>query len=134
MCARGMSTHPITPHRLCGRCWIGQRGIVGQLWCAATRDSATRRSCAKPSSAALAYLFKLRLTANVRRAIERLSQQSEWVDSGQGWQAKETQVRLKGWSRQRRIIVLRRRVKGEFATPSTDEAGQRRLTFVDILP
>jgi len=56
---------------------------------------------------ALAYLFKLRLTANVRRAIERLSQQSEWVDSGQGWQAKETQVRLKGWSRQRRIIVLR---------------------------
>ena len=83
---------------------------------------------------ALAYLFKLRLTANVRRAIERLSQQSEWVDSGQGWQAKETQVRLKGWSRQRRIIVLRRRVKGELATPSTDEAGQRRLTFVDILP
>lgn len=83
---------------------------------------------------ALAYLFKLRLTANVRRAIERLSQQSEWVDSGQGWQAKETQVRLKGWSRQRRIIVLRRRVKGELATPSTDDAGQRRLTFVDILP
>ena len=41
---------------------------------------------------------------------------------------------MKGWSRQRRIIVLRRRVKGELATPSTDEAGQRRLTFVDILP
>src|SRR5271170_996840 len=83
---------------------------------------------------ALSYLFKLRLTANVRRAIERLSQQSEWVDSGQGWQAKETQVRLKGWSRQRRIIVLRRRVKDELATPSTEEAGQRRLTFVDIVP
>ena len=37
----------------------------------------------------LAYLFKLRLTANVRRAIERLSQQSEWVElrsrlAGQG--------------------------------------------------
>ena len=27
---------------------------------------------------ALAYFFKLRLTANVRRAIERLSRQSEW--------------------------------------------------------
>src|SRR6202167_1256176 len=51
MCARGMSTRPITPHRLCGRCWIGQRVIVGRLCCAATRDSATRRSCAKPSSA-----------------------------------------------------------------------------------
>ena len=53
---------------------------------------------------------------------------------GQGWQAKETQVRLKGWSRQRRIIVLRRRVKGEPVTSSTDEAGQQRLTFVDIVP
>ena len=83
---------------------------------------------------ALTYLFKLRLTANVRRAIERLSRQSEWVDSGQGWQAKETRVRLKGWSRQRRIIVLRRRVKGALAMPSTDEQGQLRLTFQDIDP
>ena len=39
---------------------------------------------------ALAYLIKLWLTANVKRAIERMSQQSEWVDSGQGWQAKES--------------------------------------------
>jgi len=83
---------------------------------------------------ALAYLFKLRLTADVRRAIERLSRQGEWVDSGQGWQAKETNVRLKGWSRQRRIIVLRRRVKGALATPSADEQGQLRLTFQDIDP
>ena len=35
---------------------------------------------------ALPYLFKLRLTANVKRAIERLSGQSDWADSGQGWQ------------------------------------------------
>ena len=82
----------------------------------------------------LAYLFKLRLTANVRRAIERLSPHGEWVDSGQGWQAKETEVRLKGWSRQRRIIVLRRRVKGALATPSMNEEGQLRLAFHDIGP
>src|SRR5271163_2335019 len=42
--------------------------------------------------------------------------------------------RLKGWSRQRRIILLRRRVKGALATPSTDEQGQLRLTFQDIDP
>ena len=35
--------------------------------------------------------------------------------AGQGWQAKESAVRLAGWSRQRRIIVLRRRVKGALA-------------------
>ena len=64
----------------------------------------------------LAYLFKLRLTANVKRAIARLSGQTDWVEAGQGWQAKETVVRLVGWSRQRRIIVLRRRVKGSLAS------------------
>jgi hypothetical protein len=83
---------------------------------------------------ALPYLFKLRLTANVKRAIERLSRQGEWVDSGQGWRAKETTVRLHGWSRQRRIIVLRRRVKGGLASSPTDEEGQLRLTFLDIGP
>ena len=83
---------------------------------------------------ALPYLFKLRLTANVKRAVERLAPQGDWVDSGQGWRAKETVVRLHGWSRQRRIIVLRRRVKGALASSSTDEESQLRLAFLDIGP
>src|SRR5271167_4860497 len=78
---------------------------------------------------ALPYVFKLRLTANVRRAIERLPGQGEWVDSGQGWQARETTVRLQGWSRHRRVIVLRRRVKGVLASSSPDDGGQPRLAF-----
>ena len=44
----------------------------------------------------LAYLFKLRLTANVKRMIERLSTQREWTNAGQGWQAKESLLRLRG--------------------------------------
>ncbi len=82
----------------------------------------------------LAYLFKLRLTANVRRAIERLSSEREWVDAGQGWQAKESAVRLAGWSRQRRIIVLRRRVKGALAASSGREPGPPQLSFLEIGP
>ena len=66
---------------------------------------------------ALPYLFKLRLTANVKRAIERLSGQSDWVYWGQGWQAKGTEIRLQGWSRQRRVVVLRRRVKARWRRP-----------------
>ena len=83
---------------------------------------------------ALPYLFKLRLTAKVKRAIERLSGQSDWADSGQGWQAKETAIRLQGWSRQRRAVVLRRRVKGALAAPAMDEDGPPRLAFLDIGP
>ena len=65
--------------------------------------------------------------------IEGLSGQVDWVDSGQGWQAKETTVRLQGWSRQRRAIVLRRGVKRALASSSTDDGGQPRLAFADTV-
>ena len=80
----------------------------------------------------LAYLFKLRLTANVKRMIERLSTQREWANTGQGWQAKESLLRLEGWSRQRRVIILRRRVKGDLAISSNETSGQQTLSFVDV--
>src|SRR6202451_2362568 len=55
----------------------------------------------------LAYLFRLRMTANVKRSLERAMQQSEWADAGQGWQGKETMLRLEGWRRRRRFIPVR---------------------------
>jgi hypothetical protein len=80
----------------------------------------------------VAYLFKLRLTSNVKRMIAKLSTQSAWINAGQGFEAKESTVRLEGWSRQRRAIVLRRRVKGTLAASVTDEHGQRKLSFVEV--
>jgi hypothetical protein len=44
-------------------------------------------------------VFQLRLTANIKRTIERLSRQREWTHTGQGWETKESAVRLEGWSR-----------------------------------
>src|ERR1019366_2795292 len=78
------------------------------------------------------YLFKLRLTSNVKRMIAKLSTQSAWINAGQGFEAKESTVRLEGWSRQRRAIVLRRRVKGTLAASVTDDHGQQKLSFVEI--
>ena len=34
----------------------------------------------------LPFLFKLRLTANVKRMIEKLAGAREWVDAGQGFE------------------------------------------------
>ena len=53
-----------------------------------TQASATRGSCARPRRAALPYLFKLRLTANVKRMIEKLAGAREWVCAGQGFEAR----------------------------------------------
>ena len=47
----------------------------------------------------LPYLCKLRLTKNVTRMIEKLDAAREWIYAGQGFEAKESAVRLVGWSR-----------------------------------
>ena len=79
----------------------------------------------------LPYLFKLRLTKNVRRMVAKLSER-DWVDAGQGFFAKESEVRLEGWSRQRRAIVLRRRLRGAVAMSHDDESGAAQLSFAEI--
>ena len=79
----------------------------------------------------VAYLFKLRLTANVKRMIAKLSTQIAWINAGQGSEAKESTVRLEGWSRQRRAIVLRRRMRGTLTASVTDH-GQQKLSFVEV--
>lgn len=61
------------------------------------------------------YLFKLRQTAGVKRFIERNWWQSEWQNVGDGFHAVEDKLRLTGWSHPRRVVVLRRQVKGDLA-------------------
>jgi DDE family transposase len=56
------------------------------------------------------YLFRLRISRRGRRLIEQLNGQGGWKDCGQGWQGREDELRLQGWSRPRRVIVLRRPV------------------------
>ena len=79
----------------------------------------------------LPYLFKLRLTKGVKRAIEKMG--DGWVDAGKGWEGQETRLRLQGWSRSRRVVLLRRLLPNEpeklVAVPKED--GQSDLFFVD---
>ena len=79
----------------------------------------------------LAYLFKLRLTANVKRMIERLATQG--VDERRARLAsKEGLLRLDGWSRQRRVIILRRRVEGALTMSSSGRWASKRWSFVEV--
>jgi Transposase DDE domain group 1 len=56
----------------------------------------------------LHYLTKLRLTSNVKKLINRLIAKGEWIDAGQGFKGAETTLRLTGWSKERRVVVLKR--------------------------
>jgi hypothetical protein len=58
----------------------------------------------------IAYLFKLKQTSNVKRLIEQAFSREDWAPAGQGWKGVEAKLKLTGWSRERRVVVLRRRV------------------------
>lgn len=82
----------------------------------------------------LPYLFRLRLTKNVRRALERAMAQAVWAEAGQGWQGRETLLRLHGWSRQRRVILLRRKLKREHDLAIGADAALLLPGFVELDP
>ena len=77
------------------------------------------------------YLFKLRQTAGVKRLIERQWKDGDWINVGQGFDAVESLLQLTGWSRARRVVILRRRVKGSLAVETKDDTPQQTLHFID---
>lgn len=87
---------------------------------------------ARAESKGFAYLFRLRMTANVRRSMQRAMRHSDWTDAGQGWQGQETSLRLEGWSRHRRIVLLRRRLANDIAMADRNDQGQPLLTFMEV--
>ncbi len=79
------------------------------------------------------YLFKLRQTSKVKRLVEQVFDRGDWTDAGQGWQGVEDSLQLSGWSRARRVIVLRRALRNELALENKSETGQLEFAFVQTL-
>jgi len=80
----------------------------------------------------LQYLLRLRQTSNVKRLIERVFKREGWTratELSQGWQAIEDELKLQGWSRKRRVVVLRRRTKRDVAVTAKDEGQQMVLAL-----
>jgi len=75
----------------------------------------------------LHYLTKLRLTSNVKRLISKLISRGEWTDAGQGFRGAEATLCLTGWSKSRRVVVLKRPIRGEVLI--TDD--QLSLAFIE---
>ena len=82
----------------------------------------------------LRYLFRLRMTANVKRALTKMMAERDWTNAGHGWQGKETRLRLVGWSRQRRVVLLRRKLDRPLLLVDRAEPAQPLLSFAEIGP
>ena len=98
-----------------GDCGFGSDGIMREL-----------EARAQP------YLFKLRLSKNVKRHIERLFRVSGWMDAGQGWEGIDSTLALSGWEDKRRVVVLRRPLHGEMVLAQEDDHGQQLLGFIEV--
>ena len=68
----------------------------------------TERAMEGAERRGLGYVFKLKQSLNVKRLIARLLGNDHWVDAGEKWQGLDTELQLSGWSRKRRVVVLRR--------------------------
>jgi hypothetical protein len=80
------------------------------------------------------YLFKLRQTSGVKKMLMRQFARKDWTTPGpsdQGWSAVEDTLRLAGWDKSRRVIVLRRKAKSDVALSRNSAEGQMELLLPD---
>lgn len=64
------------------------------------------------------YLFKLRQSAGVKKLLARQFAREDWSIPGpsdQGWSAVEDTLKLTGWDKSRRVVIMRRAVKADLA-------------------
>ena len=73
----------------------------------------------------IGYLFKLKQSANVKKLIGQIFRKEDWVEAGQQWQGREDVLRLSGWSKERRVVVLRRPLKAKPA-PEVETVGKKK--------
>jgi hypothetical protein len=77
------------------------------------------------------YLFKLKQTANVKKLIGRMFGKDSWVDAGQNWEGRDTELHLSGWNKKRRVVLLRRPLRdmAEPDKPARRSKAERQMTL-----
>jgi hypothetical protein len=104
------------PRLVRGDCDFGNEAIMGEL-----------EALGQP------YLFKLRKSTGVKRLVQRHWHRSDWVEVGQGMSACEDRLRLSGWSRARRVVLLRQAARGEaLLERKGKQLAQSQLQFIDV--
>ena len=74
------------------------------------------------------YLLRLRQTANVQRLVARQFARQDWSrPDRQGCQMVEDQLQLHGWSKKRRVVIVRQRIKGGIARERRVDGRQLKL-------
>ena len=82
----------------------------------------------------LDYLFKMKLTKKVKELIVRSSNQTNWTPAGPGFEALESTIKLQGWTKERRAIVIRKKLQKELiAADAKENKKQLELPFTEVI-
>ena len=122
----GVEVHPgkehAAPHGMPGF-WSMLEGLSRDRW-----PTFVRGDCGYGSekimngfeARGLPYLLKLRHTTKVKALVCDLLRQCDgWQDCGEGWEAAEATIKLGGWTRERRVVIVRE-------APATAPVGEQK--------
>lgn len=104
------------PYLVRGDCDWGVNGIMEEL---ESRDQG--------------YLFKLRKSKYVQELIYKYHGKGEWQYFQEGWEAKETYLKLSSWQKERRAVIVRQKISNAKETLALEheQKGQMQLSFID---
>lgn len=79
------------------------------------------------------YLFKIKKSANVKKAIEQAHCSGGWKRYDRHWEGKESTLQLAGWKKARRIVILRKRLLDDtvLLLEKENKSGQQTLALLD---
>ena len=76
-------------------------------------------------------LFRLRQSSNVKKLIARLHFKDGWSPADCGYEAFDSTLKLVGWTKERRVVVLRRRIGGKDGVIAIASEAAQQLSFLD---
>src|SRR5215210_5816199 len=77
------------------------------------------------------YLFKIRQSAKIKQLLAGSFAKDEWQSAGQGWEGTWSEVRLAGWTRPRRIVILRRPLQEDLVAKHKGK-GRRKAAQMEL--
>lgn len=90
-------------------------------------DWGTERAMVGHEQRNIRYLFKLKQSGKVKKLIAGSFGKQEWVDAGQQWAGLDTELKLSGWTEQRRVVVLRRPLPKRAPAEAGDQKSPQQL-------
>ena len=96
-------------------------------------DWGSDRVMTELEQAGCGYLFKIRKSVNVKKAISHAHCSGGWTCYDKHWEGKESELKLDSWATARRIVIVRRRrpKNDTLLLENDNKKGQKALGFVE---